>query len=161
MSAPNTAVLVTGSRGVDRRKWEIVVEEELERERKASERLVIIHGDCPDPVYLQPVPRPQASIDQIAQRYAEGYRNDPRINVLKFPANWGLGAKGGPIRNELMVNLLDGFNHAGWEVRVLAFHPYLAQSKGTGGCVRYARQKGLDVWHFDGHDQHLMKAVKA
>ena len=60
------------------------------------------------------------------------------ITVKAYPANWGkYGRAAGPIRNQLMLDQNPDL--------VLAFHPDIANSKGTGHMVRIAKAKGVKV----------------
>lgn len=73
--------------------------------------------------------------DMMAAEWAEarGY------SVLRFPADWSRhGKRAGPIRNEQM--LVEGKPDL-----VVAFHPHIAESKGTADMVRRARKAEVDV----------------
>ena len=60
------------------------------------------------------------------------------LPVLVFSANWDLyGRAAGPIRNQQMLDQNPDL--------VLAFHPDIVKSKGTGDMVRRARKKGTPV----------------
>ena len=62
--------------------------------------------------------------------------------VRPFPANWNrFGKAAGPIRNQQMLDERPDL--------VLAFHPNIEQSKGTGHMVRIARLKGVKVEVFN------------
>ena len=88
--------------------------------------------------------------DLIARAWAE----DRRVPVQPYPAEWdkyrpepGSGKKNpaGPIRNrEMLTN--------GKPDMVVAFHPDLAQSRGTLDMVRVSRQAGVPVKVFNGRD---------
>lgn len=119
-------VLVTGSRIFGRRAF---LEEQLELTALdlGFTGLVVVHGDCPSG----------------ADRFAHLWVKKNAVNGVTeecHPAQWGqFGQKAGPIRNRAMVDL--GAD------RVLAFP--LKESKGTWGCIKLARDAGLDVRVFD------------
>lgn len=52
---------------------------------------------------------------------------------------------GGPFRNSFMLALLVGLKEQGWEVKVIAFHDNLKESKGTKDMVMKATKAGLKV----------------
>jgi hypothetical protein len=142
----NGAVVVTGSRSVPADIWRPLVHGALDRLYDVTERMVMLHGDCPDPmrkVILPDAKRTEMiSIDQEASRWA---RRHPLVD-WPFPALWETyGKKAGPMRNELMIDTLEGLRKAGWTTQVVAFHPDIDNSAGTRGCVRYAISKGLLV----------------
>jgi hypothetical protein len=84
----------------------------------------IVHGSCP------------TGADFIAREWA----------ILNFlpdephPADWSIGKKAGPLRNQEMVDL-------GADV-VLAFP--VGASRGTRDCIRRAETAGLEVRVFEG-----------
>ena len=58
--------------------------------------------------------------------------------VRSYPAQWDTyGRAAGPIRNKLMLDQDPDL--------VLAFHPDITQSKGTGNMVKIAQAKGTTV----------------
>jgi hypothetical protein len=60
------------------------------------------------------------------------------FKVRSYPADWNrYGKAAGPIRNKLMLDQNPDL--------VLAFHPNIAQSKGTGNMVSIAKAKGTPV----------------
>ena len=64
------------------------------------------------------------------------------FTVRAYPADWGkYGRAAGPIRNQEMLDQNPDL--------VLAFHPDIANSKGTGHMVKIARAKGTPVEVFD------------
>lgn len=100
----------------------------------SDEQIVIIHGGAP-------------GVDSIAHRIARqlGY------SVQVYPADWHTyGNAAGPIRNRLMLDQQPDL--------VLAFHPNLAESKGTADTVREARRRGIPVEVITGHDTDQMTA---
>lgn len=109
-------VLVCGDRNW--RDWEPI--------RRALSALpsgtTIVHGDC-------------RGADKMAGLVAKqlGFR------VRAYPANWeAYGRRAGPVRNAHML--------VEWEPElVLAFHPNLAESRGTIDMVRQARAAGVPV----------------
>lgn len=61
------------------------------------------------------------------------------IPVLPFPALWRhYGLKAGPIRNQQMLT-------EGKPTLVLAFHPFIENSKGTKNMVQIAQRAGIPV----------------
>ena len=94
---------------------------------------VIIHGDC-------------KGVDQLARQYAA----EQGINVVAFPADWTLGNKAGPIRNQEMINwALTRYTNALTEVICIAFP--LPSSKGTWDCIRRCERAKIRtyVWGLD------------
>lgn len=82
--------------------------------------VVIVHGDCP------------TGADAMAQEFCDTFY----INFERHPADWSaFGKFAGPKRNQEMVDL-------GADV-VLAFP--LANSRGTLGCMKMAKDAGLRV----------------
>jgi hypothetical protein len=72
--------------------------------------------------------------DTMAAKMGQALGFDVRI----FHADWKLyGRAAGPIRNRAMLDTKPDL--------VIAFHPDLAQSKGTADCVREARRRGIPV----------------
>jgi len=62
--------------------------------------------------------------------------------VKSYPADWDkYGRAAGPIRNKQMLDQNPDL--------VLAFHPNIALSKGTGNMVKIAREKGTAVEVFE------------
>ena len=73
------------------------------------------------------------------------------LTVLKFPADWRKhGRSAGPIRNQQMLK-------EGRPTLVLAFHPFLKNSKGTKHMVDIAMKAGIPVKIFDGKDKPLVQ----
>jgi hypothetical protein len=110
-----TRILITGSRDwIDADS----IEHALELFRLP---LVVVHGDCP------------TGADAIAKRWADatdGARQE------SHPADWSLGKKAGPLRNQEMVDL-------GGYYACLAFP--LGESRGTRDCMRRAEKAGIPV----------------
>lgn len=100
----------------------------------------IVHGDC-------------RGADQLARQYAA----KQGINVVAFPADWSLGNKAGPIRNQEMINWAlrrstnpsDDVESAWTEVICIAFP--LSQSKGTWDMIRRCERHKIKtyVWELD------------
>lgn len=80
---------------------------------------VVIHGAC-------------RGADQLAGHVARMLS----FEVLEFPADWSLGKKAGPMRNERMLR-------EGKPDVVLAFHPNVEWSHGTADMLRRAVRKGV------------------
>lgn len=66
-----------------------------------------------------------------------------RCFEVKVPYSKRHGTQGGPIRNQLMVDMGVAYKAAGYEVRVYAFP--MPTSRGTFDLIRRARAAGLDV----------------
>jgi len=79
-----------------------------------------------------------------ADRLAAEWGRGRDILVLPFPADWAQhGRAAGIIRNNAMLKW-------GHPELVVAFHPDITHSKGTGDMVARARKAGVDVWIFGG-----------
>ena len=78
----------------------------------------VIHGDC-------------AGADQLASDICD----ELGIHHVTFHADWHVGKKAGPIRNQLMIDSEPDL--------VIAFP--LADSKGTYDCIRRAKVAGIPV----------------
>ena len=80
--------------------------------------------------------------DTLAKEWAES-RGVP---VLTEEARWEqYGRAAGPIRNEVMLDMLGMARLAGKDTFVVAFHPHLDNSKGTKNMVTQAKAAGLEV----------------
>lgn len=65
------------------------------------------------------------------------------LKVDEYPADWKqFGRRAGPIRNSQMLN-------EGKPDLVLAFHPNIELSRGTGHMVLISRKAGVEVRVFD------------
>lgn len=118
-----TTVLITGSR-----EWK-----DIEIIRKVIKDIgmiaLLIHGDC-------------RGADKLAGKVAM----ESKIPISIHPYKQELGLRGGPIRNQEMVNLLK--KQDGKKI-VLAFHDDLTRSKGTKNCIKLALKAGLSVLFID------------
>lgn len=85
----------------------------------ASQDVTVVHGHCP------------TGADAIADKAARIFG----MNVERHPADWSLGKKAGPLRNQKMVDL-------GADV-CLAFP--LPGSRGTKHCMGAATKAGIPV----------------
>lgn len=83
-----------------------------------NEPLLLIHGDC------------ATGADWLADEWAQKCGS---VQVVRCPANWKLGKKAGPLRNEAMLELKPDV--------VIAF----PGGKGTADMVRRAKQKHVRV----------------
>lgn len=124
-------VLICGDRN-----WTdpIIIMNELQRVQAGPGVEVVIEGE-------------QNGADTLGKQAAERLG----IPVLKFPANWrkhGLAA--GPIRNRQMLV-------EGKPTLVMAFHPFVKNSKGTKNMVDQATKAGVKVKIFDGKDKPLVQ----
>ena len=109
-------IIITGSRHwIDRDEIDYL----LYWACQEDEELVIVHGGCP------------TGADAIADEIARGMD----IPVEVHPADWSLGRRAGPLRNQRMVDLGADACHA---------FP-LADSRGTWDCVRRAEAAGIPV----------------
>lgn len=86
--------------------------------------VVVVHGDCP------------TGADAIAQEFCE----QTGIVTERHPADWSIGKKAGPLRNQEMVDL-------GAYV-CLAF--LLPSSRGTVDCIKRAKAAGIPVIEYNG-----------
>ena len=101
------------------------IEREMIRHGLDPQRDTIMHGAA-------------RGADSLAGQYAKAHG----FPVKVFPAQWDTyGRSAGPIRNKQMLDENPDL--------VLAFHPNIAKSKGTGHMVRIARAKGTPVEVFD------------
>jgi hypothetical protein len=73
-----------------------------------------------------------------ADRLARKVAVEMGARVVSFPADWSLGRKAGPIRNQRMLD-------EGEPDLVLAFHEDLERSRGTRDMVERARRAGVPV----------------
>jgi hypothetical protein len=73
--------------------------------------------------------------DEMATRL--GY---PKVRMPYFSH---LGRAGGPVRNQYMLEILLALQLAGVEVKVLAFHDHIEESKGTADMLRRAKKAGI------------------
>lgn len=55
-----------------------------------GQKLTIVHGDCP------------TGVDAIVDRWC--LRREDQVIIDPHPADWSMGPRGGPIRNQYMVN---------------------------------------------------------
>lgn len=69
-----------------------------------------------------------------ADRLGERYAHEHNIPVKQFPADWSLGRKAGPLRNEEMAKYADALV-AFWD----------GESRGTANMINRARAHGLKV----------------
>lgn len=67
--------------------------------------------------------------------------------VHRMPADWEkYGRPAGPIRNSEMLKLLLELTKSDpWNREVVAYHPFIENSKGTKDMVGQAKRKGVDV----------------
>ena len=101
---------------------------------------IIVHGDC-------------KGADQLVKRYAR----ERGIQVKAFPADWALGNKAGPIRNQQMIDWAnekalqprEDVESSWTEVICIAFP--LPQSKGTWDCIRRCERAKIRTYVW-GHE---------
>lgn len=108
-------VLVTGSR-----EWAdcYTIYRALQR-LSEKHSIIVVHGDCP------------TGADHLAERAARKLG----VPTERHPADWSLGKKAGPLRNQKMVDL-------GADL-CLAFP--LPGSRGTLDCMRRAKAAGIKI----------------
>ena len=133
------AAIITGDRngGTD---WESSIIRSIEPLGPETNPFVIIHGAA-------------RGIDAVANG-AIGVKY-PNAVRLMFPAKWDLyelmgnrnGA--GPARNGEMLHKLLNFRDAGWQVAVLAFHPFIHNSKGTANMLSQGKRAGVPCFLFN------------
>jgi hypothetical protein len=122
---PRYRVLLTGSRTWDKPQ---VIRRMLDQKRTTAEAqgytFVLVHGGCP------------LGADEIGHQWAK----DTDTAVEVFPADWKLhGRSAGHIRNSAMIDTRPD--------EVIGF--LRDDSRGTGGCLREARSRGLSVTQVD------------
>lgn len=83
-------------------------------------------------------------VDRIARDFAIANK----IEYKEFPANWSLGRKAGPIRNEQMARYAD---------MLIAFD---AHTRGTASMIRCATKEGLKITTFDISAQYRKELSK-
>ena len=130
------AAIVTGDRHATRREWGDVVRDVLEGALPALGNLTILHGDA-------------SGIDTIADVLIN--ERWPMVPLLVYPAQWdvfraaGNPNAAGPERNNRMLRHLIAFGDAGYDIRVLAFHNFIDNSRGTKNMVEQARRANVPV----------------
>lgn len=120
-------VIVTGSRDwEDDRLVRMALDQALLYAVKFEEHFVLVHGACP------------TGADKFADLWAAD-RHDQGYSVacLRYPADWFIGRKAGPLRNQKMVDENIDAD------MVLAFPR--GDSRGTRGCMAYAESKWIQV----------------
>jgi len=117
----NHKFIVTGSRGWNDLDavWEAL---ETRVSQIGDGLMYVIHGDC------------RTGADAMAQAWVD-HKDEPDIIAVRYPADWDLGRRAGPIRNQLMID--QGADE------VLAF--IRNNSPGASGTVRMARKAGIPV----------------
>jgi len=114
-------VLITGGRDwEDEYAIDVIVAGLAALTAGVNERFQLIHGHCP------------TGADAMADTWKDV------VDVVRFPADWSVGKKAGPLRNRQMLDEEPDL--------VIAFHDDLASSKGTKDCVGEARRRGIPVW---------------
>lgn len=89
--------------------------------------LIIVHGDAP-------------GVDTTFREVAE----ECGVDTEAHPADWSLGRKAGPIRNQAMI--------AGGAVLCLAVHRDIGGSKGTRDCAGRAIAAGIPTYLVSSED---------
>ena len=84
-------------------------------------KFTAIHGDA-------------RGADKLSGEVAEEFN----LKVEKYPADWNkYGKFAGPIRNREMLDQRPDL--------VIAFHPFISNSKGTKDCISEARKRKIEV----------------
>lgn len=113
-------ILVTGSRAwTDYNTLSKSLAIEVTNAMRSGLDVVVVHGDCP------------TGADAMAQRFCE--END--IETERHPADWSVGKKAGPLRNQHMVDL---------GADICLAYP-IAGSRGTLHCMKAAKTAGIPV----------------
>lgn len=143
--SPNIVILVTGDRHARYIEWADLVAASILAQTQ-GEPYELVHGaqkrwDRELNEYT--------GIDHIVIFVA--HRTAKASAITPFPADWDTyGKPAGPRRNAQMRDYLLERQREGTRVICLAFHPDLANSKGTGHMVKIARAAGIPVETFDG-----------
>jgi hypothetical protein len=114
-------VCVCGSRGITRKPLVFGAIDAFWEEHQDAKPLPIhkvLHGACPN------------SPDILAQEWA--WAN--QVEEKAFPADWTLGTRAGPIRNQAMIREAEALI-AIWD----------GKSRGTDDAIRRARAAGIPV----------------
>jgi hypothetical protein len=119
-------VLVTGSRDWPD-KAPIYRALYFQRIIAGDDGMIVVHGACP------------TGADAIADHWAHHFYPD-HVKAEPHPANWDLGKKAGPLRNQAMVDL-------GADI-CLGFP--MPSSRGTYDCMQRARAAGIQVTEIPG-----------
>lgn len=109
-------ILVTGSRN-----WTDVDAVTSYLSRWSDLPVEVVHGDCP------------TGLDAIVKAWAQ---RTPGVSQSARPADWSLGKKAGPLRNQQMVDMGGYHCCVGWP---------LGDSRGTRDCMRRALEAGIPV----------------
>lgn len=128
-------IIVTGDRHGTNPEWGLLINRVLINLNTPGS--VLIHGAqqyTDDDGVLH-------GIDTIAALWANGH-----YSVIAMPAQWDkYGKPAGPKRNRAMIRVATQLEDCGYDVRVLAFHNTLEQSRGTKDMVVASRQAGFSV----------------
>ena len=112
---------------------------------------------CGDRNWSDPVPislsfekeKPDTIIEgeaRGADRMCAEEARERGVRVFRYPAEWDRYGRGaGSIRNEQMLRNLRKMGDEGWEIKVVAFHSDLSQSKGTKHMVSIAEAAGVET----------------
>jgi hypothetical protein len=135
----NICIIATGDRYGVFAEWRQVVTDAFRDPGRRGRTGVLLHGDS------TPVRKGAMGCDKIAAKIAgmHGWA------VVPVPAMWDdQGKAAGPIRNRRMLKIGLALQEQGYELRVYAFHDYLANSKGTLNMVELAEGEGVPVTVF-------------
>ena len=135
----HVCIIATGDRYGVFEAWRRVVKEALQDPELMGRNGVLIHGDS------APVRKGAMGCDKIVGKIAgmHGWQ------VILVPAMWErYGKRAGPIRNRHMLEIGTLLREHGYDLRVYAFHDYLAGSKGTLNMVEQAEEEGVPVTVF-------------
>lgn len=122
-------IVVTGSRNwKDYDTLRSYIDLLSKKERILHSPHFIVHGDA-------------KGADQLANKYAIQHS----IPIKAFPADWTLGNKAGPIRNQQMIDwAIKRALQFESEVICIAFP--LPKSKGTWDCIRRCVKEGVKTY---------------
>lgn len=113
-----TRILITGSRhwAAEDDVWSAL------QPYAGRQNVTVVHGACPTGA--------DAIADTVARRLG--------LNVERYPADWSLGKKADPLRNQQMVDL-------GADICYAFVAP---DSRGTVDCIRRAEAAGIKIVTF-------------
>jgi len=128
------AIILTGSRYLNDS------DRVLARLNTYDRGTVVLHGDNPGVKSRERTgQRGAPGADRIGHAMAMLLGHVP----VPFPADWTIGKRGGPERNELMLRTLLSYREHGWSIAVEAFP--LPNSIGTLHMIGIARRERVFV----------------
>jgi len=109
-------IIIAGSRHFNDYALFCSITDKIISRVRSDFELVILPGHC-------------RGTDQMAERYA----HENGITLEIYPANWKLGSKAGPLRNQAMVDIAD---------YAIAFS---SGGQGTKSLISLAQKKGIPL----------------